>query len=253
MQCPNPDPLVHELHEITQHYDDRLCQHLLTIDCSTHVVHGHSERLCGTDVVQYNNFCVFAHARCKDHSLSMLNKGDCPLPVVAPSGFIPTTDGKPTTGGMLSTDGMLATGGMLSTDGMPTTGGMLSTDGMPTTGGMLSTDGMPTTGGMLATGGFPTTDDIPTTGGAPTTAAVTSVKPTGVDPAFAVIKDVFCNNIHQIDCGTAVTADICGNDGKIYKSQCMFSKTKCFKVDLEVAEASTCGEKGMPVKTTPSS
>ncbi|XP_067681524.1 uncharacterized protein [Haliotis asinina] len=175
------DPLVQEFHEITQHYDDRLCQHLLTIDCSTHVVHGHSERLCGTDVVQYDNFCVFAHARCKDHSLSMLNKGDCPLPVVAPTGFMRTT------------------------------------------------------------------------GGTPTTAAAASVKPTGVDPAFAVIKDVFCNNIHQITCGTVVTANICGTDGNIYNSQCMFSKTKCFKVDLEVAEASTCEEKGVTMKTTPTS
>ncbi|XP_067681525.1 uncharacterized protein [Haliotis asinina] len=187
------DPLVHEFHEITQHYDDRLCQHLLTIDCSTHVVHGHSERLCGTNLVQYDNFCIFAHERCKNHSLSMLNKGNCPLATAAP------------TGDALTTDGMLATG------------------------------------------------DMPTTDGTPTNAAVASVRPTGVDPAFAIMKDVFCNNIHQINCGSAVTADICGTDGNIYNSQCMFSKTKCYMVDLEVAEASTCGEKGMPIKTTPTS
>ncbi|XP_071081051.1 uncharacterized protein [Haliotis cracherodii] len=176
----NHDPLAHEFHQITKHYDDRLCQHLLSVDCSHHVVHGHSERLCGTDMVQYESFCVFAHVRCRDRTLSMLNKGECPQFTVGPTG-------------------MAATGDVL------------------------------------------------------TTAAVAPVHPTGVDPAFAVMKDVFCNNLHQITCGTAVTADICGNDGKVYTSQCMFSKTKCYKVDLEVAEASTCGETGMPVKTTPSS
>ncbi|XP_071081068.1 uncharacterized protein [Haliotis cracherodii] len=188
----NHDPLAHEFHEITTHYDDRLCQHLLSVDCSHHVVHGHSERLCGTDMVQYESFCVFAHARCTNHTLSMLNKGECLLSTVGPTG-------------------------------------------------------------MAATGEVLTTSDVLTTGDVLTTAAVAPVHPTGVDPAFAVMKDVFCNNLHQITCGTAVTADICGNDGKIYNSQCMFSKTKCYKVDLEVAEASTCGDTGMPLKTTPSS
>ncbi|XP_046568575.1 agrin-like [Haliotis rubra] len=73
----------------------------------------------------------------------------------------------------------------------------------------------------------------------------------GHDPAYDLIKDVFCTNINLIKCGVNVDADICGSDGKVYTNQCLFAKVKCFKPDLEPTNPSKCHENGLPLKSTP--
>ncbi|XP_067673351.1 uncharacterized protein [Haliotis asinina] len=73
----------------------------------------------------------------------------------------------------------------------------------------------------------------------------------GHDPAYDLIKDVFCININIIRCGINVDADICGSDGKVYTNQCLFAKVKCFKPDLEPSNPSKCHENSLPVKSTP--
>ncbi|XP_071111041.1 tomoregulin-1-like [Haliotis cracherodii] len=73
----------------------------------------------------------------------------------------------------------------------------------------------------------------------------------GHDPAFDLIKDVFCTNINLITCGNNVDSDICATDGKVYTNQCLFAKVKCFKPDLEPTNPAKCHENSLPLKSTP--
>ncbi|XP_071111045.1 uncharacterized protein [Haliotis cracherodii] len=277
----NHGETIHDINNLMMNYTQEVCASILSIPCATHIPHG-DENLCGTDLVLYNNHCLFAKARCNDGNVTLLNHGPCPQspvtndiittskvgvsekPSSSPSATAATTDAGKTSAVSpkmslpvtATTDTPMSSDAVTATMVTPMVSMETSTDTSEKANPATSSDKpspsikatsdlinmlMSTTDDIRSTDIMTQTDTVPMSSDAITASTVAPSTTEGVDPAFAIIHEVFCRNIHSITCGTSPTLLVCGTDGRTYSNTCIFSKTKCYKLDLEMTDPSFCG------------